>query len=63
MSEEPYAERDDYSPAEWRTRISAARLKVTLDRKLGRPTPPWIQKLAEEPRGEPERPRRPGSAA
>ena len=52
----------DYSPAEQRARISAARLKVTIDRRRGAPTPEWIRRLADRPRGETER-RSGGSAA
>jgi hypothetical protein len=58
----PYADESDYSPAAWRARISAARLKVTIDKRRGQQTPEWIEKLAAQPRGETERPRR-GSAA
>lgn len=32
-----------------RVQIRAARLRVTTDRKLGKPTPDWVRKLAERP--------------
>lgn len=56
------SEESAYSPAEHRARISAARLKVTIDRLRGASTPAWIRELAEQPRGETERRRR-GTAA
>ena len=56
-------DRQGFSPAEWRARISAARLKVTIDKQRGVPTPDWIRELAEQPRDVLEEPRRPGSAA
>jgi len=42
--------REGFSDAEWRARIAAAKLKVTIDRKRGRSTPEWIRQLAEHPR-------------
>ena len=62
MSTPSPADESAYSPAEHRARISAARLKVTIDKKRGNPTPEWIQQLAAQPRGETERRSR-GSAA
>lgn len=62
MATTPPADESAYSPAEQRARISAARLKMTIDRKRGEPTPAWIRELAAQPRGETERRRR-GSAA
>lgn len=56
------ADESAYSPAERRARISAARLKMTIDKKRGQPTPAWIRDLAAQPRGETER-RDCGSAA
>ena len=56
-------DRQGFSPAAWRARISAARLKVNIDKQRGRQTPEWIRKLAEQPRDVLEEPRRPGSAA
>ena len=32
-----------------RVQIRAARLRVTTDRKLGKPTPDWVRKLADRP--------------
>lgn len=62
MALQPPVDEAAYSPAEQRARISAARLKVTIDKKRGEPTPEWIRRLAEQPRGETERRPR-GSAA
>ena len=42
------AERDRDRDRE-RVQIRAARLRVTTDRKLGKPTPDWVRKLAERP--------------
>ena len=44
----------EYTPAEQRARISAARLKVTIDKRRGASTPQWIRDLAAQPRGETE---------
>ncbi len=43
-----YAGREDYSAAEWRNRVKAARVKVELDRRRGRATPAWIVDLSAE---------------
>ena len=32
-----------------RVQIRAARLRLTTDRKLGKPTPEWVRKLADRP--------------
>ncbi|UWX95694.1 hypothetical protein N2K95_08235 [Arthrobacter zhaoxinii] len=32
-----------------RVQIRAARLRLTTDRKLGKPTPDWVRKLADRP--------------
>ena len=48
MTEPEWATREDYSPMEWRTRVKAAKLKVDIQRRLGRPTEQWIQDLAAE---------------
>ena len=55
-------DRQGFSPAAWRARISAARLKVNIDKQRGVETPEWIRELAEQPRDVLEEPR-PGSAA
>lgn len=57
------ADESAYSPGERRARISAARLKVTIDKRRGWTTPDWIRELAAQPRGETERRRRGGTAA
>ena len=57
------ADRQGFSRDAWHARISAARLKVTIDRLRGRETPEWIRELAAQPRDVLEEPRRPGSAA
>jgi hypothetical protein len=36
------------TPAQRRVQVAAARLRVTLDERLGRPTPPKTQALAKE---------------
>ncbi|MCC9145346.1 MULTISPECIES: hypothetical protein [unclassified Arthrobacter] len=41
------AERDDRDRE--RVQIRAARLRLTTDRKLGKPTPEWVRKLADRP--------------
>ncbi len=56
MTEPEWATREDYSPMEWRTRVKAAKLKVDIQRRLGRPTEQWIQDLAAEPLPELPRP-------
>lgn len=64
VSDPDWATKDDYSPMEWRTRVKAAKLKVDLDRRLGKPTPGWIRELAAEDLPELPRPtRRRGTAA
>ncbi|ALV44115.1 hypothetical protein AU252_21695 [Pseudarthrobacter sulfonivorans] len=37
------------APAEHRVQVAAARLRVTLDERLGRLTPPQTKALAKEP--------------
>ncbi|MCC3271562.1 hypothetical protein MUK71_08395 [Arthrobacter zhangbolii] len=32
-----------------RVQIRAARLRLTTDRKLGKPTPDWVRELAKKP--------------
>lgn len=49
VTEHEWATREDYSPMEWRTRVKAAKLKVEIQRRLGRPTEQWIRELADEP--------------
>lgn len=58
MTEPEWATREDYSPMEWRTRVKAAKLKVELRRRLGKPTEQWILDLAAEPLPELPRPTR-----
>ncbi len=36
------------TPSEHRVQVAAARLRVTLDERLGRQTPPETKKLAQE---------------
>lgn len=36
------------TPAEHRVQVAAAKLRVTLDTRLNRPTPPDVTKLARE---------------
>lgn len=56
-------DRQGFSRDAWRARISAARLKVTIDKQRGVETPAWIRELAAQPRDVLEEPDRPGSAA
>ena len=51
MSEWEYVPttREDYSPMRWRTRVKAAKLKVKIDQRLGKPTEDWVLELAAEP--------------
>lgn len=56
-------DRQGYSPGAWNARISAARLKVTIDKQRGVETPAWIRELAAQPRDVLEEPKQPGSAA
>ena len=63
VAEPEWATKDDYIPMEWRTRIKAAKLKVDLDRRLGKPTPDWIRELAAEDLPELPRPTRRRGAA
>lgn len=46
---QPRGARSEESAAEERVRAEAARLRVALDRRLGRPTPDWVKALAEDP--------------
>lgn len=55
-------DRQGYSPSDWNARISAARLKVTIDTQRGIDTPDWIRQLAAQPRDVLEEPERPGPA-
>lgn len=49
-STEPRAAADaDGGRAQVRVRIRAARLRMTTDKKLGKPTPEWVQTLAKKP--------------
>ncbi|MCW2681976.1 MAG: hypothetical protein JWM62_3377 [Frankiales bacterium] len=52
-----------YSRDAWNARISAARLKVTIDKQRGVETPAWIRELAARPRPVLEEPKQSGSAA
>lgn len=63
VTEPQWAERSDYSPLAWRNHVRAARIKVKIDDRLGRPTPEWVRELAAEPLPELERPvkRRPAA--
>jgi hypothetical protein len=64
MAEPEWADKSDYSPDAWRARVLAARGKVKLDERRGRPTPAWIRELAAEEMPEIPRPtKRRGSAA
>ena len=38
----------ELTPSEHRVQVAAARLRVTLDERLGRQTPPETKKLAQE---------------
>ena len=59
VAEPEWATQDDYSAMEWRTRVKAAKLKVELSRRLGKPVEQWVQDLAAEPLPELPRPTRP----
>lgn len=63
MTEPEWAQKSDYSPQAWRTRVKAARLKVKLDERLGKTTPDWVLELAQEEIPDIARPTRRGSAA
>lgn len=63
VGEPQWADRSDYSAQAWRNRVKAARLKVTLDDRLGRTTATWVRELAQEPLPEIERPTKRGRAA
>ncbi len=41
--------REDYSPMQWRNRVKAAKLKVKIDQRLGKPSEDWVLELAAEP--------------
>ena len=43
------ADRDEDNRDRERVQIRAARLRLTTDRKLGKPTPDWVRKLADRP--------------
>ena len=58
MAEPDWATKDDYIPMEWRTRVKAAKLKVEIRRRLGKPTEQWILDLAAEDVPELPRPTR-----
>jgi hypothetical protein len=66
VSEPEWATRDDYSPMAWRNRVKAAKLKVDIQRRLGKPSEQWVLDLAAEPLPELPRPvrrrRRPPAA-
>lgn len=63
MAETEFYGREDYSPVEWRNRVKAARVKVSLDERRGRPTPDWIVELAGDDIPDVPRPTRRTSAA
>ena len=48
MTEPEWATREDYSPLAWHNRVKAAKLKVELRRRLGKPVEQWVQDLAAE---------------
>lgn len=43
------ASKKPMTPSERRVQVAAARLRVTLDERLGRPTPAKTKALAKEP--------------
>ena len=49
MTEPEWARREHYSPMAWRNRVKAAKLKVDIRRRLGKPTEQWVLDLAAEP--------------
>lgn len=53
-----WATQEDYSPMAWRNRVKAAKLKVDIQRRLGKPTEQWVLDLAAEPLPELPRPTR-----
>ena len=64
VAEPDWAQKSDYSAQAWRNRVKAARIKVDIDRRLGKPTPDWVRELAQEEIPDVQRPtRRRGSAA
>ena len=58
VPEPEWAAREHYSPLAWRNRVQAARLKVELRRRLGKPVEQWVQDLAAEDLPELPRPTR-----
>lgn len=56
--EAQWATKDDYSPMAWRNRVKAAKLKVDIQRRLGKPTEQWVLDLAAETLPELPRPTR-----
>jgi hypothetical protein len=58
VAEDEWATRDDYSPMAWRNRVKAAKLKVDIQRRLGKPSEQWVLDLAAEPLPELPRPTR-----
>ena len=49
VADREWATKDDYSPMAWRNRVKAAKLKVDIQRRLGKPSEQWVLDLAAEP--------------